>query len=137
MRLALLLDRRYAPYQKWLGTAFAGIAGIGDLHASLATVVSATDPRTRESALAAAYVMLADRHNATGVAAEVPATTSPYHSRPAQVLMADRFTQACLETVHDEQLLSLPLIGAVDQHIDSTDVLGEPRLFRSTAVLYS
>lgn len=42
MRLALLLDRRYAPYHKWLGTAFA--RG-DDLPAQLAGVVHAPDPQ--------------------------------------------------------------------------------------------
>ena len=40
MRLALLLNRRYPPYSKWLGTAFARLPGTAGLAASLAAAVS-------------------------------------------------------------------------------------------------
>ncbi|HET6794016.1 MAG TPA: hypothetical protein VFH45_06220, partial [Acidimicrobiales bacterium] len=47
----------------------------------------------------------------------------PYYGRPYRVLMADRFVEACLDTVDDEVLRRLPLVGAVDQMADSTDLL--------------
>ena len=50
--------------------------------------------------------------------------------------MADRFSDALLATIGDAALRRLPLIGGVDQHIDSTDVLQDPRVFRRTASLY-
>jgi hypothetical protein len=129
MRLALLLERRYTPYQKWLGTAFARLPHDDGLPAQLDRALSG-------DALAAAYGTLARRHNRAGITDPLPATTGPYHSRPAAVLMADRFTAACLATVTDPALRALPLIGAIDQHTDSTDVLSDPRLFRRTAALY-
>lgn len=133
MRVALLLDRRYAPYQKWLGTAFARLPHDDDLPAHLARAVHGD---RREDALAAAYAALADRHNRAGLTAPLPATTGPYHSRPANVLMADRFTDACLGTVTDPFLRGLPLIGGIDHHTDSTDVLRDPGLFRRTSSRY-
>src|SRR5665213_1689397 len=36
MRLAMLLERRYSPYQKWLDTAFARLNHVDDLPAYLA-----------------------------------------------------------------------------------------------------
>ena len=51
--------------------------------------------------------------------------------------MADRFTDALLATIDDEALRRLPLIGGIDQHTDSTDVLDDPRVFRRTASLYA
>jgi hypothetical protein len=41
-----------------------------------------------------------------------------------------------LDTVTDPGLRALPLIGAVDQVVDSTDVLGAPRVYRELAALY-
>ncbi|WP_219418737.1 DUF4037 domain-containing protein [Pseudonocardia nigra] len=52
MRLALLLGRHYAPYQKWLGTTFARSGHPDDLPGHLARAVHARDVRDRESALA-------------------------------------------------------------------------------------
>lgn len=137
MRLALLLERRYAPYQKWLGTAFARAHHGDDLPTHLAGAVHARDVEAREEALAAAYAALARRHNDAGLTATVDPSIRTYHSRPARVLMADRFSEACLATVTDRQLAALPLIGAVDQAVDSTDVLARPQTYRRLAALYA
>jgi hypothetical protein len=39
------------------------------------------------------------------------------------VLASDRFVDACLSAVTDDTLRTLPLVGSVDQFVDSTDVL--------------
>lgn len=136
MRLALLLDRRYAPYQKWLGSAFAAIACSDDLPSRLAEALHASDAPRREAALAGAYTAIARRHNATGLTDPLPTTTRPFHSRPAAVLMAAHFGEACAATVTDPILIRLPLIGAVDQVVDSTQVLSTPTTCRRLAGLY-
>jgi hypothetical protein len=136
MRLALLMDRRYAPYGKWLGTAFAGARHDDDLARHLAGAVRAAEPGPREAALAEAYVALARRHDASGLTEPVGARIRRYHDRPARVLMADRFTEALLAGVTDRQLGGLPLIGGVDQLVDSTDALSDPGTYRRLAALY-
>jgi hypothetical protein len=137
MRLALLLERRYAPYSKWLGTAFARLRHVDHLPAQLSRAATAASTPVREDALATGYVALAERHNGASLTALLPPTIGTYHSRPARVLMADRFTDALLATIDDPALRRLPLIGAIDQHTDSTDVLDDPRAFRRTAALYA
>jgi len=136
MRLALLLDRRYAPYSKWLGTAFARARHGDGLPKYLAGALHAPDVAARGSALAAAYTALARRHNHAGLTRPLDPATGSYHERPAQVLMADRFAEACLATVTDPALRTLPLIGAVDQVVDNTDVLSNPAIYRRLAGLY-
>jgi len=71
MRLALLLERRYAPYQKWLGTAFAHGSHPDDLPRHLSAVMHAADPRLRAAALAEAWSALARRHNDAGMTVSV------------------------------------------------------------------
>lgn len=136
IRLALLLDRRYAPYTKWLGTAFARLPSGDGLPRHLADAVHAPSRSRRESALAEAYRALARRQNASGLVAPIDATIGNYHDRPAQVLMADRFTEALLATVSDPGLRALPLLGSVDQVVDNTDVLSTPQRYRRLAALY-
>ncbi len=136
MRLALLLQRRYAPYHKWLGTAFARLPHADNLPEQLSRVMHAGNAAEREAALAGSYTAVAERHNRAGLATYVDPTTRPYHSRPARVLMADRFVGACLSSISDPLLRSLPLIGTTDQHTDSNDVLEDPQLFRRLATLY-
>ena len=136
MRLALLMDRRYAPYSKWLGTAFARAVHDDDLPRHLADAVHAARPGAREDALAAAYTAVARRHAASGLTEPVEARIRDYHGRPAQVLMAGRFTESLLATVTDEQLRALPLIGGIDQLADSADLLSDPDRYRRLAGLY-
>jgi Domain of unknown function (DUF4037) len=136
MRLALLIDRRYAPYQKWLGTAFARGPHDDDLPGRLAAAVTAQDIATRESALAGGYTRLARRHNDARLTEPLDEGIRNYHGRPAQVLMADRFADACRATVTDPALRDLPLIGAVDQAVDSVDVLSQPPRWRRLSALY-
>jgi hypothetical protein len=136
MRLALLLDRRYAPYSKWLGTAFARASHPDDLAAHLSAAVHARGRSGREAALAAAYRSLALRQNASGLTEPLDPDTGDYHDRPAQVLRAERFAAALLGTVTEPGLRALPLIGAVDQVVDSTGVLEAPARYRRLAALY-
>jgi hypothetical protein len=136
VRLALLLSRRYAPYPKWLGTAFARLDHGDDLPAQVHAAVHAQDADQREGALAAAYRSVARRHNAAGLTRPVDPEVRAYHSRPAQVLLAERFVEASLEVVTDPWLRSLPLVGAVDQVVDSTDALTDPQVWRRLAGVY-
>lgn len=136
MRQAMLLARHYAPYPKWLGTAFARLDHGDDLPRSLADAVHAGDAGIAEDSLAEAYRALARRHNATGLTESLSDTVGDFHGRPARVLMADRFARACLDTVSNPWLRALPLIGSIDQIVDSTDVLTSPAHCRRLATLY-
>jgi hypothetical protein len=136
MRLAFLLERRYAPYGKWLGSAFARLDAAAALQPALLDVLAATDYETREAALVAAVEELATRHNGLGITAPVDATVRLFHSRPFRVLGSSRFTDVCLARVRDPSLRSFPLIGGIDQISDSTDVLEDANVFAAAARLY-
>ena len=59
-----------------------------------------------------------------------------FHSRPFRVLGSGRFVDACLERITDPWLRSLPLVGGIDQFVDSTDVLSDPATARRAARIY-
>ena len=50
----------------------------------------------------------------------------PFHDRPYRVLRADRFALALRRGITDPAVRALPWTGAVDQFVDSTDVLTHP-----------
>ena len=131
MRLALLQQRRYAPYQKWLGTAFANLSHGDDLPRHLAGAA-----RGDQDALARAYLAVAARHDSSQLTAPVQACLGDYHDRPARVIMADQFTAALHATVTDPWLKGLPLLGSVDQVVDNVDVLDDPTQYRRLRPLY-
>jgi hypothetical protein len=66
----------------------------------------------------------------------VDQTVRLFHGRPFRVLGSGRFVDACLERVSDPWLRSLPLVGGVDQLVDSTDVLESPAAARATRAVY-
>ncbi|MGW6196842.1 DUF4037 domain-containing protein [Kribbella sp. NPDC055110] len=136
MRLTLLQARTYAPYSKWLGTAFARLGHPDGLDVALAGALAAESYADREQALVTAYELVARRHNALGITDELDSAPRPYFVRPAQVLQADRFAEACLATVSDPQLKSYGLIGSIDQFVDNTDVLTNPSAFRKLIAVY-
>jgi hypothetical protein len=134
MRLALLVERRYPPYTKWLGTAFAGLRAASTLQPLLTGALAATTWPAREEALCGAYELLARAHNDLGLAPAVDPTVRLFHDRPFRVLDADRFGTALRSAITDADVLALPpQVGGVDQFIDSTDVLTDAAAARATA----
>ncbi|MFF3907243.1 DUF4037 domain-containing protein [Streptomyces sp. NPDC001848] len=126
MRLCLLLERRYAPYGKWLGSAFGRLPVAASLAPSLRGALAARDHPTRERHLCDAYEAVAALQNASGLTTPVDPSRRRYHARPFLVLRAERFAQALARTVTDPDLRGLPLVGGVDQWADSTDLLSRP-----------
>ncbi len=136
MRLCFLLERRYAPYSKWLGTAFARLDAAAELGPALMGALAAKDYPAREDALVQAYEAVARRQNALRLAEPQAATARPFYERPYRVLGADRLVAACIARIEDDQLRALPLVGSVDQVADSTDVLSAPVLARRLGAVY-
>jgi hypothetical protein len=125
MRLCFLIERRYAPYSKWVGTAFAGLACGPTLSPLFARVLQAEEWHMREAALAPAYAAVVERHNGLGLTPPVEATVSPYYTRPYLVLHAGRVADALLAAITDPAVRSLPAYGGIDQVSDNTDLLGD------------
>ncbi|MDW4918037.1 DUF4037 domain-containing protein [Streptomyces californicus] len=131
MRLCLLLARRYPPYSKWLGSAFARLPEAAGLLPTLRGAVTATDHAVRERRLGDAYEAVGALQNRSGLAEEVDPGRRPYHSRPFQVLHAERFAHVLARTLTDPELRGRPLTGSVDQWADSTDFLARPGAVRA------
>jgi hypothetical protein len=133
MHLCLLMARRYPPYSKWLGTAFSRLADAEAIGVALTEAVAAVDHPTRERALCRAYELAAEWHNGLGLTAPLDPAVRRFHDRPFLVLDAGRFTTALLDSITDPAVRALPPVGAVDQFVDSTDVLSHPARSRAAA----
>jgi hypothetical protein len=123
MRMALLLRRRYPPYAKWLGSAFARLPDEPVLGAMLTSALRASDWRDRETHLCHAYEYVATQQNRLGLCAEVDPICRRFWDRPFRVIGGDRFASALRDAVTAPEVRALPLIGSIDQIADSTDVL--------------
>ncbi|HUC59632.1 MAG TPA: DUF4037 domain-containing protein [Streptosporangiaceae bacterium] len=132
-RLAMLMKRIYPPYAKWHASAFARLPGVDVLHGELSRAVAATDWQERERGLCAAWGELARWHNELGLTEPLDPAVRQFYDRPYLVIGAERFSVALRNSIGADLIRDLPLIGAVDQFIDSTDAVGWPAL-RRTAV---
>lgn len=121
--LAFLQARRYAPYDKWLGTAFRRLPAAADLAGPLDATLAAADWRTRQRALGEVLVALLRAHNALDVTPPVPERTVPFHTRPFAVVEAESVADLLLAAVTEPSVRSLGrrrLIGGVDLVTQST-----------------
>jgi hypothetical protein len=118
VRLALLLNRRYPPYLKWLGSAFAEL-----------TIDLPDGP--------AAFSVVAEIHNASAMTDPIDPSLRNYYGRPYPVLDCDRFAKATRATICNPELRVFPLIGNVDQICDSVDVLNDHGLLQEIRHVYA
>lgn len=126
MMLCFLMERQYAPYAKWLGTAFMMLRAGPALGPTLRRALKAETWQERGDLLAAAYEYLAAEHNALGITDQLPAERSPFWSRPFQVIHGERFSRALLQQITDSEIVRIAgrgPAGGIDQIADNTDIL--------------
>jgi hypothetical protein len=135
MRLCFLMERQYAPYSKWFGTAFSRLACASTLSPILSRVAGAATWQAREEALIAAYGEVASMHNALRVTAPVATEIVQMWDRPFKVLWGD-FPDVLAAQIQDPavQLIAEQWpIGGVDQF---RDLLWDPRRRRALRRLF-
>jgi hypothetical protein len=124
MRLCFLMERKYTPYIKWLGSAFEQLECARELVPTLKEVLEAGSWEERQVYLSAAYKFVAKIHNSLTITDQMPAKVSQFHKRPFLVIHADKFAKAIRDEIKSKGVLALPEhLGGFDQFVDSTDAL--------------
>ena len=139
MRLCFLMEKVYAPYPKWFGTAFQELRCAAALSPHLRAVVVSATWQARERSLVPAYELVASMHNALGITPPVPATVQRFFGRPFQVIALNGFAEAIVVEIQDDlirRLAQRPLIGGLDQFSDSTDLMETPAFRAALKRLY-
>jgi hypothetical protein len=132
MRLALLMERQYPPYSKWLGSALARTTAGAELLPALTAAIRAPAWPEREDHLTTAYETTARLHNTLGLTPPLdPAIRPAFYDRPYRVLDSGRFVAALRDAIRDSRLRALPLTGAIDQYVDNTTAIGDLALLRA------
>ncbi len=110
MRLAFLLESRYAPYSKWLGAAFATLGLAPGLTPRLA---AGLDPEGPDALCDVFEILGAMTNERLGL--DIDPERRPYYGRPMNVAPAGEFTDGALSTVTDPTLRRIPTdVGNVD-----------------------
>lgn len=139
MQLCFLMERQYAPYAKWFGTAFAGLESADELIPVLRRALAADGWEKRAHALNEAFHILARMHNALSVTAPLSTEPAPFYSRPFQVIGGERFSSALVSAITDpavKRIAAGRLIGSIDQFSDSTDLRESAGLRERLRALY-
>lgn len=128
MRLCFLMEKQYAPYPKWFGTAFGKLACAPALAPILRQVQLAQTWQEREWHLVEAYEYVAHMHNALSITEPLSTSAEPFFGRPFLVIHADRFVEAIRARLGDPEIIRIAerrRIGNIDHLSDSTDLLSD------------
>jgi hypothetical protein len=135
LRLALLVHRRWAPYEKWLGTAVRGLPDGPALAGFLAAAVSAPDRGGREEAMAAAAEVILDVQRDRGVPVPRPAFNQ-FWDRPYQHVNPS-VIHGLRAGIKDPDLTRLPAeVGSIEQWCGDVELLARPERRIALAAAY-
>jgi hypothetical protein len=132
MQLCFLIEKRYRPYSKWMGSAFALLGCAADMKTHFEGALASGAWEERESQLSGAYTQLARMHNALGLTEALSDKATPFHSRPYLVIHGGRFAQALRSKIKSPEIQALPRgLGSIDQMTDNVDILENVALCRA------
>lgn len=126
MRLALLMERQYAPYPKWFGTAFARLDCAAELTPHLLAAQTAATWQERMGHLVPAYEAVARMQNRLGLTEAMPESVRDFFGRPFKVIALHGFADGLLAQIRHPEVQAIASrrpIGSVDLFSDSTDLL--------------
>jgi hypothetical protein len=139
MGLCFLMERQYAPYPKWYGTAFKQLVAAERLLPVLAQVQAAETWQERNKAIAEACRCVERMHNALDITESMPEEPTHFFGRPFLVIWGSKFAGALLERIADPEVLQIAsgrLIGSIDQFSDSTDLRSDVSRRHALKALY-
>ena len=125
MNLCFLMEKRYAPYPKWFGTAFKQLKCAEQLWPILWHVQVSSTWHEREANLTQVYEILAHMHNILNVTERLPEIVSPFYDRPFRVIHGEVFAEALVKQITDPEVQRIAerrLIGNINQWSDNTDI---------------
>ncbi|TCC63028.1 DUF4037 domain-containing protein [Kribbella pittospori] len=103
MQLCFLLERQYAPYRKWFGTAFSRLSCGPTVGPLLRDVLRAETWQEREAALMAAYRPICELHNRLEITPPVELGVEQMCGRPFKVVWGD-FPGALAAGIEDPEV---------------------------------
>src|ERR1044071_5324954 len=139
VRLCFLMERTYAPYPKWFGTAFKQLSSAEALSPHLRDALAAETWQERERHLVNAYRLVAEMHNRLGITEPLPTEPRDFFGRPFRVIELHGFAARILERIVDERVRRIAArrpIGGIDTFSDSTDLVSHAEWRATLRKLY-
>jgi hypothetical protein len=136
MSLCFMMEKKYAPYSKWFGTAFRELNCAETIGPILNRVFQSNSWVEREQHLSRAYEEVARMHNKLEITPPMPEMTK-LHGRPYQVICAARFAEEIRRLISSKEVKKLKRnIGSVNQLVDSDQKISDPELCKQLKELH-
>ena len=137
MRLCFLMERQYAPYTKWFGTAFSQLQCAPELGPIFTDVLKSSTWKEREGNLSRAYRVIARMHNALKITPPIAEDVTNYHKRPYMVFECPELIHEILNGFTGEEIKTIKHgLGSVNQFVDSTNQLSNNALLEMLKTVY-
>lgn len=109
MKLCFLMEKKYAPYSKWFGTAFAELKSTKKLIPVFNKVLTTQSWKEREEHLSQAYTEVARLHNKLQITKTMNTEVSKFHNRPYLIIHAKSFSDEIRKIIVDKEIKEIPL----------------------------
>lgn len=109
MKLCFLMEKTYAPYSKWFGTAFTELESTKNLIPIFNLVLTAQSWKEREEYLSQAYIEVARLHNNLRITKTMNTEVSKFHNRLYLVIHAKDFSDEIRKSIVDKEIREIPL----------------------------
>jgi hypothetical protein len=137
MKLCFLMEKEYAPYSKWYGTAFSRLKCAKKLSPVLHKVLASENWKQREKYLSQAYGFAARMHNGLKITRPLAIKVSSFYDRPYLVIHGEIFANEIMKKINDRAVNKLPaIIGSVNQLTNTVDLLDNNELLKRMKLLY-
>lgn len=136
MNLCFLMEKEYAPYSKWFGTAFKILKSAEKFLPIFEKILECKNWKEREKHLSKAYELLAKNHNDLKVTEQMNAKVRDYYGRPYLVIFGDKFAEKLQGKITDPELKEISLLGSIDQITKVSIILEKNDNIRKMKELY-
>jgi Domain of unknown function (DUF4037) len=135
VQLAFLLERTWAPYPKWTGSALRRLPTAALLLPLLETAVRASGWKGRQRAVCWSAELLARRQSELGL--PVPeVVTQPFFDRPFMTISPE-ITDSLMSLIADPAVAALPAgVGSIEQWCENVDLYARPEHRSAIQSLY-
>lgn len=138
MKLSFLMEKEYAPYSKWFGTAFSRLKCANILTPVLDKILVSKGWKERQKYLSQAYSIIAQMHNNLKITRPQAIKVSSFYDRPYLVIHGEIFANEIMKKINDRAVKKLPAsIGSVNQLTNTVDLLDNNALLEKLKALYT
>ncbi len=126
IQLGFLLERKYAPFAKWLERSFVKLDCSRALMPHLSKVTKPTDSKSGQQALCDCFEILASIHNDLSITEPINAKCREWYGRQFKAIHGGPVAEIIADAITDVEMRSIcrkGLLGNIDQISDNTEVL--------------